>query len=115
MQQDKQYVPTVKVLFMGDDETFNDFVQLYVEQVLQIQPNLASNGEFEDNVGIDFDSVPGGNKRQSTRRNFSLAQSGAPPAKTSSVNFDFRTFILPPSPHSRRDTGFYQSMQEQEQ
>ena len=36
MQQVKQYVPPIKVLFMGDDEAFNDFVKLYVEQVLQI-------------------------------------------------------------------------------
>ena len=34
MQQEKTYMPPVRVLFVGDDQQFNDFVKLYVEQVL---------------------------------------------------------------------------------
>ena len=40
IQHEKSYLPPVRVLFIGDDQQFNDFVKLYVEQVLQIQANL---------------------------------------------------------------------------
>ena len=55
MQQVKQYVPPVKVLFMGDDESFNDFLKLYVEQVLQISPVLASSDEFDEDMATEFE------------------------------------------------------------
>ena len=41
-------MPPVRVLFVGDDQQFNDFVKLYVEQVLQIHANLLDEEEDED-------------------------------------------------------------------
>ena len=40
MQQEKSYMPPVRVLFIGDDQQFNDFVRLYVEHVLNIHLNI---------------------------------------------------------------------------
>ena len=34
MMEDKQYIPPLRVLFVGNDCQFNDFVKLYVTKVL---------------------------------------------------------------------------------
>ena len=49
MQVEKSYMPPIRVLFVGDDQQFNDFVQLYVEKVLQIKNNLKNENEDEVN------------------------------------------------------------------
>ena len=55
MQQEKNYMPPVRVLFAGDDQQFNDFIKLYVEQVLLIQANLAVDDEVRSDAGSEFD------------------------------------------------------------
>lgn len=56
IQHEKSYLPPVRVLFVGDDQTFNDFVKVYVEQVLQIQANLVEddNELFSDDDVFDL-------------------------------------------------------------
>lgn len=43
MMEDKQYIPPLRVLFVGNDCQFNDFVKLYVTKILQLKPILLSD------------------------------------------------------------------------
>lgn len=52
MQVEKSYMPPIRVLFVGDDQQFNDFVQLYVEKVLQIKNNLKNEDEVNQDEVI---------------------------------------------------------------
>lgn len=46
-------MPPVRVLFAGDDQQFNDFLALYVENVLLITANLVKDEEFANQNGGD--------------------------------------------------------------
>ena len=103
MQQDLKYMPPVRVLFCGDDQKFNEFVQLYVEQVLLIQANLE---EEDDEDEEDASTIRGtvlrrASSRQTMTSNLKRAtqtKSKGFMSKGTPVNVDFRTFIIPPIP-----------------
>ena len=101
MQQEKSYMPPVRVLFIGDDQQFNDFVRLYVEHVLNIHLNIkkgiddqesAQGSEFESDSDLNIHRRTSRKRTQSqyAKHNTQVFNRNAP------VNVDFRTFILPP-------------------
>ena len=111
MQQEKSYMPPVRVLFIGDDQQFNDFVKLYVEQVLQIQANLLEdeiNSEDHDEFDSSANLQINNGRQSSVRRPNTQKEIGRNPSqnfmnKGNPVNVDFRTFILPPIPQNAKD------------
>lgn len=43
MQNEKQYIPPIRILFVGNDIEFNGFIQAYVTQILHAQPKLCTS------------------------------------------------------------------------
>ena len=88
-------------------------MKLYVEQVLQINANLASDDDLMSDAGSDFDSPSnqdrGDNSKKLHRQrsttthrkekqlNKDILNRGTP------INVDFRAFILPPAPQDEEE------------
>ena len=115
MQVEKTYMPPIRVLFVGDDQQFNDFVQLYVEKVLQIKNNLKNeNDEDGEEMADEFTDSQQNQilkrmrttttslNRKTTTKGVSRGDGNERQKDFKEIgqglNVDFRCFIVPPFP-----------------